>query len=49
MIAIWLAGLIGSSVLLPIHPAAFIGFVVGWSALLVLICWWKGEPARWSG
>ena len=49
VIAIWLAGLIGSSVLLPIHPAAFIGFVVGWSALLVLICWWKGEPARWSG
>ncbi|WP_426396253.1 hypothetical protein ACN9M1_17085 [Ralstonia sp. R-29] len=25
----------------------FVVYVVGVSALLVLVCWWKGEPPRW--
>ena len=25
----------------------FVVYVVGVSVLLVLVCWWKGEPPRW--
>lgn len=46
VLVVWLAGLVGVNGLLLTHPVAFIGFVVFWSALLVLICWWKGEAVR---
>jgi len=30
-----------------VHPLFFSFSVIVLSALLVLICWWKGEPPRW--
>jgi hypothetical protein len=27
--------------------AAFVGYVAGLTALLIAICWLKGEPPRW--
>jgi hypothetical protein len=27
--------------------AAFLAAVFGLSAVLIAICWWKGEPPRW--
>ena len=43
------AGLIAVSAarLLPLRHAAFLGSVALWTALLVAICWWKGEPPHW--
>ena len=40
------AGIVG------VHPgrrtqSSFVLYVVGVTALLVLVCWWKGEPPRW--
>lgn len=29
------------------NPAAPLAFVVGMSCLLMVICYWKGEPPRW--
>lgn len=29
------------------HPGYFTTYTVGLSTLLLLICVWKGEPARW--
>jgi hypothetical protein len=29
------------------RPLEFTLVVVGLAVLLVLVCWWKGEPARW--
>jgi hypothetical protein len=25
----------------------FMAWMVGWSAVLVAVCWWKGERPRW--
>ena len=34
-----------------LHPgttqSSFVVYVAGVTALLVLVCWWKGEPPRW--
>lgn len=32
-------------------PASFVLYTLGLSVLLVLVCWWKGEPPgwRWGG
>lgn len=39
------AGIVG------LHPGrsstGFVWYVAGLSVLLVLVCWWKGEPPRW--
>jgi hypothetical protein len=29
------------------RTAAFVGYVAGLTALLIAICWLKGEPPRW--
>jgi hypothetical protein len=29
------------------HPLRFIGFLAFLSALLIAICWLKGEPPKW--
>lgn len=28
-------------------PVSFVLYALGLSLLLVLVCWWKGEPPRW--
>lgn len=28
-------------------PVGFVLYSLGLSAVLVLVCWWKGEPPRW--
>ena len=28
-------------------PASFVLYTLGVTALLLLVCWWKGEPPRW--
>jgi hypothetical protein len=28
-------------------PAYIIGYTFAITAVLIAICWWKGEPARW--
>ena len=28
-------------------PGYYLGYTFGITALLIAICWWKGEPARW--
>ena len=39
------AGIVG------LHPerssTGFVWYVAGLSVLLVLMCWWRGEPPRW--
>lgn len=38
----------GAVVLLPSHgPVMFVGYTILLSALLVAVCWAKGEPPRW--
>jgi len=29
------------------HPVAHVAFVITMCGVLVLICYWKGEPPRW--
>ena len=31
----------------PVGLVLIIGFMLVLTALLVALCWWKGEPARW--
>jgi hypothetical protein len=33
--------------LLPRNPACFFCYTSALTALLITLCWWKGEPARW--
>jgi hypothetical protein len=53
VIIIWLGVLYpGAFILRPDrHLVPFIGFVFGMAALLMLVCWWKGEKPgwRWGG
>jgi hypothetical protein len=49
VLAVYSAGLLLSSLLLnpQIYPKSFSCFVVVLTALLLFICWKKGEPTRW--
>lgn len=41
-------GLLGIGILIFIgEPAVLLAYIAILSALLVAICWWKGEPPRW--
>ncbi|MFP3891888.1 hypothetical protein [uncultured Ralstonia sp.] len=38
----------GVIILRPAHaPILFVAYTMALSLLLVLVCWWKGEPPRW--
>lgn len=44
----WVAALVAARLYLrPGHIAEYRGVVAAMLLLLVLICYWKGEPARW--
>jgi hypothetical protein len=44
-----LAGL-GAARLLPSWgPATFVAYIAVLCLLLLLVCWWKGEPPGWRG
>jgi hypothetical protein len=47
--ALWFAVLFGSMPFLHLrqHPFWHIAFLIGMTAVLLGICYWKGEPARW--
>jgi hypothetical protein len=47
VIAAFVAAQGGAAALLTRHPGWFIAAVVGNSAGLVAVCWWKGERPRW--
>ena len=48
VLLVWIAALMAGSVIFRAgHLAGFRGFVVVMALLLVLICYWKGEPPRW--
>jgi hypothetical protein len=47
--ALWIAVLLGSIRFLHLrqHPFGHVAFLIGMIAVLLGICFWKGEPARW--
>jgi len=48
----WMAAFLAAvRILMPRHPGMLAGYVVAMSALLLLICYAKGEPPgwRWGG
>jgi hypothetical protein len=49
VLAVFVALVVAAVFLFPprIEPAAFYACIVGLTALLVGICWLKGEPPRW--
>ncbi len=49
VLAAYLGLMIGVASLCPPHKSlvGFFAGVIGLSAGLVAICWWKGEPVRW--
>jgi hypothetical protein len=49
--ALWFAMLFGSIPFLHLRQHLFgpIAFLIGMTAVLLGICYWKGEPARWRG
>jgi hypothetical protein len=48
VLVVWIAALMAGSVIFRTgHLVGFRGFVVVMALLLVLICYWKGEPPRW--
>ena len=39
---------IGAVTLIESHGAGlFVGYVLALTTILLLVCWWKGEPLRW--
>ena len=51
VLAGYVAGIVLLTVVFPLdgHAAAFALGVAGLTLLLLLACWLKGEPLRWSG
>ncbi len=47
VVAIYLAAVALCAWLLSRHTALYIGMAIGFSAILLLICWLKGEKPRW--
>ncbi|HVU25675.1 MAG TPA: hypothetical protein VHE13_16210 [Opitutus sp.] len=47
VLAIFLAALIAGAPLARHGAVGYVGYVVALAALLVLVCWWKGERPRW--
>ena len=49
VIAIYAVLLAAGIVVLRPHaqPVSFVLYTLALSLLLVLVCWWKGEPPRW--
>ncbi len=49
VLGIWLLGLTVGLIAIGLQrsPLAHVLFVVAMSALLILICYWKGAPPRW--
>ena len=49
VIAIYAVLLAAGIVVLRPHaqPVSFVLYPLALSLLLVLVCWWKGEPPRW--
>lgn len=45
--AIWLGVAITGAILLAKQIGVFIGFMVVMSAIMLGVCWAKGEPPRW--
>jgi len=47
---VWFASVLGGLFLLrhtPYQPAASLAFVLCMGGVLMLICYWKGEPPQW--
>jgi len=47
VMAIYLALLLGGLCWLTPGKPAFVGYVIGLSAALIAVCWWKGEKPAW--
>ena len=43
----WLSLTIAGAILLATRTGLFIGFIVVMSAIMLAVCWAKGEPPRW--
>lgn len=44
---IFIAAFLAGTHLIREGPAYFLAYIVGISAVMIAICWWKGEAARW--
>jgi hypothetical protein len=47
VLAAWLCLAIGGAIFLATRTGLFIGFMVVLSAIMLAVCWTKGEPPRW--
>lgn len=43
----FIAAFLAGTPLITKGPVYFISYVVGISAVMIAICWWKGEAPRW--
>ncbi len=39
--------LVGALQVAETNLALYLGIAFGASILLIVVCWWKGEPAKW--
>lgn len=47
VVLVYFAGLLGGQPFAQYHVGGFLAYAFGLTALLVAICIWKGEAARW--
>jgi hypothetical protein len=43
----FIAAMIGGAPLVKWNPLVFVGYSIALGAVLLAICYWKGEPPRW--
>jgi hypothetical protein len=46
-VVVWFAVLLAGTALRPGHPGRYVLFVVGMLAVMLAVCWAKGEPPKW--